>query len=481
MHSEKQMTTAKIIPVIICGGSGTRLWPLSRRLLPKQFIRLPDGDTLFAKTLRRAKSVGAGPGVIVGSAAHKFYMRKILEREGCDDWVVIHEPSSQNTAAAIALAALYALEHARAEALLVLPADHLIEDHKTLKTQAEVAAGCAREGRLVTFGIPPSRVETGYGYIQVGEGVGDPGDGVFRAAQFKEKPDEESGRKMLEGGDWLWNSGMFVLPPGKYLEHLRDHAPEIHAAVSEAFAPSDEALTVNAEIFARCPDISVDYALMEKASDLVVVKAGFDWNDIGSWSAFAGLMEPDGRENRTRGDVVLEDCANTTAFAEKNLVALVGLKNVLVVETADAVLVADAGRTQEVRKMVGELRDSGRSQADTHRTVYRPWGSYTNIDVDKNFQVKRIVVDPGQSLSLQRHRHRSEHWVVVRGRVRVTCDDKVFELNANESTYIPMLSKHRLENLSAEPAHLIEVQCGDYLGEDDIERFEDVYGRTTQD
>ena len=471
----------KAIPVIICGGSGTRLWPLSRRLSPKQFIHLPDGETLFSKTLRRATNIGLAPGVIVGSQTHKFTMRKLTAESAQDDWVAIHEPSSQNTAAAIALAAMYAVECMDSRPLLVLPADHLIEDHQALAERVAVATQCAHAGHLATFGVRPDRIETGYGHIQTGDGVEGMGEGVFHVKQFKEKPDEKTARGMAESGGWLWNSGMFVLPPARYLECLKERAPEIDAAVSRACEIRDGEVVVDAEAFAECPDVSIDYAVMEKSSDVVVVASDFDWNDIGSWSAFSKLMTSDERGNRLSGDVVAEDCRDTTTVAGKRLVALVGLKNTLVVETADAVLVADADRTQDVRDVVQTLKAQERDEADTPRTVHRPWGSYTNIDIDKNFQVKRIVVDPGQTLSLQRHRRRSEHWVVVQGKVRVTCDDKEFDLRANESTYIPIMSKHRLENPTDEPAYLIEVQCGDYLGEDDIERFDDRYGRTTKD
>ena len=483
--SKSKNNEQKGVPVILCGGSGTRLWPLSRRLLPKQFASLPDGDTLFTKTLKRVKAAGFAKGIIVGAEAHKFHMRKILAEHGCDDWLVIHEPSSQNTAAAIALAAHAVRDTFGELPLFVLPADHLITNDKVFAEQLAVAAASALEGHIVAFGIKPHRIETGYGYIQLGDEVkSDTNTGkdkVCHAKQFKEKPDEKTCRAMLDAGDWLWNSGMFVMTPQCYLDQLQAQAPEVYRTATDAYHMQDGAVTVDADTFARCPDISVDYALMEKAEDIALIPARFEWSDIGSWAEFSRLLSEKKDGNYLLGEVVTHDCKDSMLISSKRLIAAVGLENILVVESPDAILIAPTDQTQKVREIVGKIAESGSDLTDSHIKVYRPWGSYTSIDADDNFQVKRIVVDPGQSLSLQRHQHRSEHWVVVRGTLRVTCDDKVFDLHANESTYIPIKSVHRLENTTDKPAYLIEVQCGEYLGEDDIERLSDEYGRTTKD
>lgn len=476
------MKQTQLTPVILCGGSGSRLWPLSRQMFPKQFIRLPDGDTLLGKTLKRVKQLGADNVIIVGADTHRFFMREILTENGCEDWKTILEPSPQNTAAAIALAAKYAADRIGDVPLFVLPADHLIQDVESFVRQAETAAELSESGHFVTFGIRPTRAETGYGYIQAGDSC----DGVAdacRIKQFKEKPELNIAQQWINEGDRYWNSGMFVFKTRSYLEQLNRHQPQIHACISRAYG-SDKAtnkIRIDASEFARCPDVSVDHALMEKAVDVVMIKAKFDWNDVGSWKEFSSLIKPDGSGNRAIGPIEFKECKNTTVFSENKLVALIGVDNVVVVETPDALLITAGDKTQKVRDIVCDLKERGYEQTQIHRTVYRPWGAYTNVDADDGFQVKRIVVNPGQCLSLQRHRHRSEHWVVVDGTVIVTRGDEVLELNKNESTYIPIGVKHRLENKTDIPASLIEVQCGSYLGEDDIERFADRYGRDSDD
>ncbi len=474
-----------LTPVVLCGGAGTRLWPLSRKRFPKQFAPVPSpggtGSNLFRATLERATSLAPERVLLLCSEDARFFVSDNLSGFKGVDFSILVEPVSRNTAPAIALAAFDLIEHDGDGLMLVLPSDHVVSDRDGFAKAVHAAASAAREGMLATFGVVPERAETGYGYVRRGE-VLDLGAGeVYRAAAFHEKPDLATAQRWLESGEYYWNSGMFLFKASAYLEQLRAVAPEIHAACEKAYAgrtPNLDFVCAEREAFEACPDISVDYAVMEKAGNVALVPAKIGWSDVGSWEALAPLLDGDGDGNASAGDVVFADASNNVVYAGGRLVAVLGVDDCIIAETSDAVLVAQRGKAQEVKRMVEKLRGLGRVQATEHRKVYRPWGSYESVDAAAGFQVKRIVVNPGQSLSLQLHHRRSEHWVVVRGEVLVTRGDERFTLRVNESTYIPVETKHRLENPGTDPAHLIEVQCGDYLGEDDIERFEDNYGRT---
>ena len=484
----------KLVPVILCGGAGTRLWPLSRKRFPKQFAPLPAGgvpgheSNLFRATVARARSLSPERMIVVCNEMHRFFVADNLRRNGmaADDVVTLVEPVSRNTAPAIALAAFEVVERGDSDDLiLVLPSDHVVAEAEGFMQAVRTAAQAievARGGLLVTFGVVPECAETGYGYIRRGDPIEiNEGGEIYRAAEFREKPDAETAKCWFEDGRHYWNSGMFAFTARTYLARLRALAPEIHAACAAAWEKRTrdfEFVCVEQASLETCPDVSVDYAVMEKADDVAVVPARLGWSDVGSWDALARLFERDGDGNAAVGDAALLDASDNVVYAGHRLVALLGVKDCIVAETPDAVLVAGRARSQDIKRLVGDLREREHVAAGEHSKVYRPWGSYERIDAAEGFQVKRLVVNPGQSLSLQLHRRRSEHWVVVRGTVRVTRGDEQFMLGVNQSTYIPAETKHRLENLRNEPAHLIEVQCGDYLGEDDIVRFEDDYGRT---
>ncbi|RMH93332.1 mannose-1-phosphate guanylyltransferase/mannose-6-phosphate isomerase [Lysobacter pythonis] len=469
-----------IHPVILSGGSGTRLWPRSRSNTPKQFLPLVGDDTLFQATARRVAVLRDTTAVLTVCAEdHRFMVGEQLQAIGLASGGILLEPVARNTAPAIALAALHVLAVDPDGVLLVLPADHLIRDEPAF--HAAVRAGLPRAigGALVTFGIRPEYAETGYGYIRIGESLG---SGVHAIDAFVEKPDAERARGYLAGGDYLWNSGMFLFRADAYLAALAAHAPAILDAAREAYARAKRDLDfirVDAEAFARSPSDSIDYAVMERAADAAVVPVDCGWSDVGSWSSLWSVGARDADGNVQLGDTLAFDTRDSyLQAADDRLVAALGVRDLIVVDTADAVLVAHRDRVQDVKKLVDRLKAEGRTEHLHHRKVYRPWGSYDSLSVGEGFQVKRIVVKPGAALSLQRHRHRAEHWVVVSGRAEVTCDERVFELRANQSTYIPQGSVHRLRNASDEPVELIEVQSGGYLGEDDIERLEDVYGRS---
>ncbi|MEM7256205.1 MAG: mannose-1-phosphate guanylyltransferase/mannose-6-phosphate isomerase [Pseudomonadota bacterium] len=461
-------------PVILAGGSGTRLWPLSRSLYPKQFLRLESEHSLLQNTVTRAKSVCGGGLIIVCNEEHRFLTAEQI-REIDAKGTIILEPVARNTAPAIALAALHAISINPEAIITVLPADHIIDDQHAFSRHVNDAVSATKDGSLATFGVVASRPETGYGYIKAAA------DGIAKISSFEEKPDLETARQYVESGDYYWNSGMFVFRAQTYLDALQTYAPEVLSSCSTAYQKSSEDLDfirVDKTAFESSDNISVDYAVMEKTDNAVVVPFDTGWSDIGSWDAVHQISNKDNNGNATTGDTVVIDSENCYVNAGSRLVAGIGLSDVSIIETSDCVLVANNQHAQSAKKVATMLKDAGRGEADTHPKVYRPWGSYQTLNLGNRFQVKRITVKPGAKLSLQKHHHRAEHWVVVEGTAIVTCDDKEIMLTENQSTYLPLGSMHRLENPGKIPLELIEVQSGSYLGEDDIVRFDDVYGRT---
>ena len=466
-----------LMPVIMAGGSGSRLWPLSRQLNPKQFLALTGERTLLQATLDRLEGLEATAPLLICNDEHRFIAAEQLRQGGVEDAEILLEPVGRNTAPAIALAALRATERGGDPLLLVLAADHAMQDDAAFRESVERAVPLAEAGHLVTFGIVPSAPETGYGYIERGAALDGGGHAV---ARFVEKPDAATAQAYLDSGDYYWNSGMFLFRASRYLEGLERFEPEMLAACREALAGGQRDLDfvrVAAEAFAACPANSIDYAVMERTEAAAVVALDAGWSDIGSWSALWEVAERDGDGNALRGDVTVHDARDTLVHADHRLVAAVGVDNLVVVETKDAVLVAHKDRVQDVKKVVERLEAEGRTEHLNHREVYRPWGCYDSIDYGDRFQVKRITVKPGAKLSVQMHHHRAEHWVVVRGTARVTNGDDSFLVSENESTYIPLGRVHALENPGSIPLELVEVQSGSYLGEDDIVRFDDQYGR----
>lgn len=467
-------------PVVLSGGSGTRLWPLSRQNQPKQFLSLIGDHSLFQETILRASRLpGVQAPVTVCSDDHRFMVGEQLQDVGIPNGGILLEPIARNTAPAIALAALHVVAADADGTMLVMPADHLIEDEAAFRDAVAAARTLAEAGWLVTFGIHPDYAETGYGYILRGEALGEDG---FRVRRFVEKPDLATAERYLAEGTYAWNSGMFLFRAARYLEELERHAPDIAAAARAAYARSKSDLDfirVDADAFAASPNDSIDYAVMEKTDRAAVVPVSCGWSDIGSWSSLWSVAQRDEDGNRHEGDVISVDTKGCLVRAsERRMIATIGVEDLVVIDTADATLVARKDRVQDVKAIVDRLKADGRTEHLFHRKVYRPWGSYDSIGVGERFQVKRIVVKPGAALSLQKHARRAEHWIVVSGVAEVTCDDRVFDLHENESTYIPLGSVHRLRNRGSEPVELIEVQSGSYLGEDDIVRLEDVYGRS---
>lgn len=471
-----------LIPVILSGGSGTRLWPVSRRAHPKPFMKLVDGESLAEKTFRRALAVADGGSVLtVTSRDYYFYTRDLYDDlAGADhDHPFLLEPVGRNTAPAIALAAHFLADRLGPEArMLVLPADHLIRDQEQFQAAVREADALAERGYLVTFGIHPTHPETGYGYIRSGAAI--ERSGGHQVAAFVEKPDLETAAAYVDSGDYTWNSGMFCFSAGSFLEALSKHAPGIGEAVSACWKGMDHSqrpLEIPLDLFNACPADSIDYAVMEKADNCAVVAGEFGWSDIGSWKALSELYESDAAGNRIQGKAVLVETRDCFIQGDRRLVAAVGVNDLVIVDTGDAVLVADRDRAQDVKEVVNQLSELKDQAAEFHQTVYRPWGSYCILEDAADCKVKRLVVKPGQVLSLQMHQRRAEHWTVIRGVAKVRIDDSEFLLRPNQSTYIPVQTRHRLENPGSEDVHLIEVQTGDYFGEDDIVRFEDIYGR----
>ncbi|MDN5780434.1 MAG: mannose-1-phosphate guanylyltransferase/mannose-6-phosphate isomerase [Luteimonas sp.] len=472
----------RLQPVLLSGGSGTRLWPLSREAYPKQFLALAGECTMLQDTWKRAAELaGDAAPIVVANEEHRFLAAEQLRQVGVEHAAILLEPVGRNTAPAIAAAALQAAAGGEDPLLLVLPSDHVVRDVPAFRNAVRAAMPAAAGGALVTFGIVPEAAETGFGYIQseaAQPGAG--GNGVRRVLRFVEKPDAATAQRYLDAGGYYWNSGMFLFRASRYLAELERFRPDILAAVRAAFEAAQrdgDFIRLDKAAFAASPSDSIDYAVMEKTDRAMVLPVDIGWNDVGSWSALWGVSEQDADGNARHGDVIAVDSHNSYAHARR-LVALVGVDDLVVVETDDAVLVAHKDKVQQVKEVVARLKAEQRSHAILHREVHRPWGSYDSVDQDEGFQVKRIKVKPGARLSLQSHRHRAEHWIVVRGTARVTRDNDVFELHANQSTYIPLGAKHRLENPGSEMLELIEVQSGDYLGEDDIVRYEDVYGRS---
>lgn len=476
-------------PVILCGGSGTRMWPLSRETYPKQFLTLVGEHSMLQDTALRLRglppSVPVAPNpVLVCNADHRFLAASQMNAVGIQDAKILLEPAGRNTAPALTLAALQVRADGQDPVLLVMPADHVIPDQQALHAAVEQAYQMADAGAMVAFGIVPSHPETGYGYIERGAAAD---HGGFTISSFAEKPDAITAQKYLDAGTYYWNSGLFVVRASVWLKALEQCRPDILQACTSAMQQAQRDMDFvrpNAEAFADCPSDSIDYAVMERLpahpemgvpARVVPLKAG--WSDLGAWDALWQILEQDNAQNATVGDAIVHNSTGSLLFSTSRLVAGVGLDNVVVIETPDAILVADKRQTQDVKHVVGELKRQGHVLANSHRKVYRPWGWYDSIDSGERFQVKRIVVNPGASLSLQMHHHRAEHWIVVKGTAEVTNGEKVFLLGENESTFIPLGHVHRLRNPGKVPLEIIEVQSGSYLAEDDIVRFEDTYGR----
>jgi mannose-1-phosphate guanylyltransferase/mannose-6-phosphate isomerase len=461
-----------LIPVILAGGTGSRLWPLSRELFPKQFHALFSEHSLLQETLQRAQRVTDEPPIIVCNEEHRFLVAEQCRALGLNWRRIILEPEGRNTAPAIGLAALGAPADS---ILLVLPSDHLIEDETRFEAAVREAVKAAESGGLVTFGVVPTRAETGYGYIRAeGQGVS-----ARRIGSFVEKPDAEQAVKYVDSGEYFWNSGMFVFGAGSYLGELGTLAQKMTATLEKAHQEGEVDLDFfrPGPAFLDCPADSIDYAVMEQTEKAWMVPAEFDWSDVGSWSAILDASDQDEAGNHQQGDVVSVATRGSYVQANHRLVATIGIENLIVVETADAVLIAAKDEVQQVKKLVERLKADQRDEYICHREVFRPWGSYESVEQGERYQVKRIRVKPGERLSLQMHHHRAEHWIVVRGTATVTRGEEEFVLSENESTYIPLGVTHRLANPGRLPLELIEVQVGAYLGEDDIVRFEDVYGR----
>ena len=464
-------------PVILAGGTGSRLWPKSRAALPKQFLALTSKNTMIQETVVSLAGVDALPPSIICNEEHRFLVAEQMRQINIDNSDILLEPVGRNTAPAIALAALHATANGEDPTLLVLAADHLIQDSATFQQQIKQAQILAEQGKLVTFGIVPTQPHTGYGYIKAGAAIGN----GFEVSQFVEKPDMDTATQYVNSGEYFWNSGMFMFKASVFLKALEAHAPEMFAVCTKAIAQTEKDLDfirVSEEIFATCPSDSIDYAVMEKTSDAAMVTLDAGWSDVGSWSSLWETGDKDDHGNVTIGDTLLESTNNSYVNAEDCLVSVIGLDDVVVVQTKDAVMVANKKNSEQIKTVVNHLKKHKRPEFEFHREVFRPWGSYDSIDEGGRFKVKRITVKPGEKLSVQMHHHRAEHWVVVSGTANVTVNDDTTMLTENESIYIPIGAVHALENPGKIPLELIEVQSGAYLGEDDIVRFSDRYGRS---
>jgi mannose-1-phosphate guanylyltransferase / mannose-6-phosphate isomerase len=467
----------KVIPVILSGGAGTRLWPLSREMYPKQLLSLTGKQTMLQDTAMRLAAIGGAIApIVVCNEAHRFTVAEQIRALDMQASAILLEPSGRNTAPAVALAALKALKIDPDATLVVAPADHVIRDARKFQQAAEVAVALAQHDKLITFGIVAHAPETGYGYIRRGQGAGP----AYPVAEFIEKPPLDVAQQYVATGDYYWNSGMFVFKASRYLSELSSLAPDILAACTAAFQAAQTDLDfvrIDKAEFIKCRSESIDYAVMEKTKDALVLPLDVGWSDVGSWSSLFDVLPADEEGNVLQGDVMIHDTHDCYVHSTSRLVAAVGMEDHIIVETKDAILVAPKDRVQDVKDLVAKIKKSGRSESALHREVFRPWGSYDSIDSGERFQVKRLSVKPGGVLSLQMHHHRAEHWIVVQGAARITRNDETFLLAENESTFIPVGATHRIENPGKVPLHIIEVQSGSYLGEDDIVRFEDNYGR----
>lgn len=467
-----------ILPVIVAGGTGSRLWPLSRQLNPKQFLPLADAEmSMLQATILRLRGLDAATPQLICNEQHRFLAAEQLRQLDMEHASILLEPVGRNTAPAIALAALQACKDGQDPVLLVLAADHLIQDVPAFHASIQAALPLAQDGKLVTFGVVPDRAETGYGYIEKGPAVG---TGGFAVSRFVEKPDLATACDYLASGNFFWNSGMFMFQASRYLQELERFQPQILVACRKALEGGTQDMhftRVDTNVFAACPDDSIDYAVMEKTADAVMVPLDAGWSDIGSWSALWDVSPKDTHGNVFKGDVLSQASQNSYVHADSRLVTLVGVDDLVVVETKDAVLVAHKDKVQDVKKIVEQIKHRSRQEHINHREVYRPWGMYDSIDNGHRYQVKRITVKPGAKLSVQMHHHRAEHWIVVSGTAKVTNGERTYLVCENESTYIPIGQIHALENPGVINLELIEVQSGSYLGEDDIVRFEDKYGR----
>ena len=466
-------------PVVLTGGAGSRLWPVSREFYPKPLLPILGDRTLLQDTCVRLDGLaGVRAPLLVCNEEHRFLVAEQLRELGKQPEAIMLEPQGRNTAPALTIAALYLVDRDADAVMVVMPADHVIPDAATFTATVEQAGSLAAAGHLVTFGVVADKPETGYGYIRRGDDI--EGSGGFRVDRFVEKPDAETAQAYLDAGGYFWNSGIFVLRADRWLEEIGKFRPDILAACSKAMADctrDSDFVRVNKQAFLSTPLDSIDYAVMEKTDKAAVVPMNTSWSDVGSWSSIWEVSQQDGQGNVARGDVLTHDTTNSLFMAGDRCIAAVGLDNIVVIETSDAVLVADKSKCQDVKVIVGKLKETNREEHLFHRRVYRPWGDYEGIDAGGRYQVKRLRVKPGEKLSLQMHHHRAEHWVVVSGTARVTRGDDVFILSENESTYIPLGTTHRLENPGSIPLEIIEVQSGSYLGEDDIVRFEDLYNR----
>ena len=469
-----------LIPVILSGGVGSRLWPLSRESYPKQLLPLVNEQTLLQNTLKRLQGISnqSSP-LIICNENHRFLVAEQLRKINVSPKHIILEPLGRNTAPAAAVAALSAITYDPEAVLLILPADHIIANPEAFTEAVNAGMPLALKNYLVTFGIVPTAPETGYGYINATDAI--PNNSVALAVKrFVEKPDFETAQAYIASGEYYWNSGMFLFKAAHYLKELETFAPDILTASKQALqkAKTDQDfLRLDETAFKACPSESIDYAVMEKTHTAVVIPLDAGWNDVGSWSSLWEISEQDNQGNVSLGDVVTEKVQNSYLRAEHRLLTAIGVQDLMIIETADAILVADKDHVQDVKKIVSRLKTDARRETELHSKVYRPWGSYECIDNEQRFQVKRITVNPGASLSLQMHYHRSEHWIVVQGTAKITRGEETMILSENQSTYIPLGVKHRLENPGKLPLEMIEVQSGSYLGEDDIVRFDDIYGR----
>lgn len=470
-----------LLPVIMAGGSGTRLWPLSRGLYPKQFLTLQAEFSMLQKTLLRTQSLNCDSPLLITNEEHRFVAAEQLRQLSKLSGNIILEPIGRNTAPAIALAALQALHQSDTKddpLLLVLAADHVIKDEAAFCQSVRAALPLAQQGKLVTFGIVPTQPETGYGYIRRGLSVA--GTSGYQVAQFVEKPDLATATNYLESGDFYWNSGMFLFSAKNYLTELEKYRPDILLVCQKAMVASSNDLDfirIDPLIFATCPDDSIDYAVMEKTNDAVMVPMDAGWSDVGSWSSLWEISEKTPEGNVTQGDVIQVASHNNYIFSESSLVTTVGVDDLVIVQTKDALLVAKRDQVQQVKKVVEQIKATGRKEHYQHREVYRPWGKYDSIDAGARYQVKRLSIKPGEQLSLQKHHHRSEHWIVVQGTAEVTCGEETLLLSENQSFYIPLGMKHSLANPGKIVLEVVEVRSGSYLEDDDIERFGDKYGR----